>query len=369
MEPEQKIQDVETSELIEDNKIWYYNIALGLILLVTVAGLIYYFLFNSKIPKFVLDGGTNKEANLLDEVGSNFDSNNFQNGIQLVDSKLAEDPNNLKLLIAKANLLAQQASIEFKEKELGMEAMNYVDQALSINPNSTEALTLKGYIYEIMEDYVNAHKYYDAALNLDPEYVPALDQKGHAFSLQGEKDKAKDLFEKALDLNPAYEKSLANISRIYLSNFEDDKATTVLQKLLQVSSNIRLRSDAYMSLATISESQKKYDQALELYKRANSEDPKSALPYVGIARIEFRKDLIPESFANLSKALENNPNQTSAALQLSLQFMAAKDFTSAKKVLNGMKDMIPKDITLSSADKKVMESSVDILLNIINKTK
>lgn len=124
------------------------------------------------------------------EVGVAFDQGNFEDALTIIEARLNNDPNDYLSLIAKARILAQQASLERREEELGNQALVYVNQALEIKPDSVDALTLKGYIYEIQEKYQEADELYLAALRINPGFAYALAQYGHSLQLQGRETEA-----------------------------------------------------------------------------------------------------------------------------------------------------------------------------------
>ena len=62
--------------------------------------------------------------------------------------------------------------------ERPLEAIEYYDKALAIDPDYVNALANKGLALYNLERHLEAIEYYDKALAIDPDYVNALANKG-----------------------------------------------------------------------------------------------------------------------------------------------------------------------------------------------
>ena len=343
------------------------NIFLGLIILFLVLGSLYlYFTQTNSASEEILD--TNTQSQSLKAKNSNplkdlFDKNDFVNAHKMVDKNLAKDPKSLRYLLDKASVYAQEASLTYKENELGNKAKELLEQVLQQDENNIEALGLMGYVHEIQQNYVQAHKYYDAALKLDPNFVKILDQKGHAYELVGDFTNALKFYELALTKDNSYLKSLNNLGRLYLLTGQYSKAEKILSNRIELTDNIRDKAEMYYMYGTMKEDLEKYSPEAEKYYRlAVATDPSLPLAYVGLAKEEFKNGQYENSFANLSKALELNPNQSGAVFQLALQYYALEDKVTAIAILEKLQDNVDKDITLNATNKKIMKEAVKIAL-------
>jgi tetratricopeptide (TPR) repeat protein len=65
------------------------------------------------------------------------------------------------------------------------QAIPYFDQALSLDPKNSYALTRKGIALDNLSNYGQAIPYFDKALSIDPKNLSALIGKGTALELQG----------------------------------------------------------------------------------------------------------------------------------------------------------------------------------------
>lgn len=302
-----------------------------------------------------------KEESAQDKAANLFNQGKFTELNEVIDSQLVSNQNDINLLLQKAQALAQEASLTFKEKELGDKAREFALKALALDPKSVQALTLIGYTYEIQEDYVNAHKYYDQALAIDPDNVDTLSQKGHAYDLEGKIKEAALLYEKALSKS-SDEKILSNYARL-ISETKKDAAIELYKKILTISKNKRTLAEANYSLGMLSE-EEKYNITVEnFYTESINADPTFSLGYVGLAREQFKKSfsengvegkrlLVNNSISNLKKALEINPNQVYASMQLGIELYALNNKNLSNKILSNALLNVNKDISLSTKDKE-----------------
>lgn len=309
-----------------------------------------------------------------------YSANKLQEVQEYLDSKLVENPEDITALLQKAQALAQEASLTYKEKDLGDKALSVIELVLKQDPRNIQALALKGYVYEIQEDYVNASKYYDQALALDPTNVDTLAQKGHMYDLQGNQKDAEALYKKVLEIDPNNEQGNVGIARIYFSKGDFDNAVKIYEKIISTTSNIHLKAESYYSAGTLYSAQRKPDKAFEYMELSTETDPSYSLGWVGYgaelfnkARMgnnlsnEQKKNLLDKSFAALQQAVETNPNQTYAFLQLASEFGMLKQKDISLKALAKADAVLKNDISLSKNEKEEMRKRIDTVRKAVNK--
>ena len=351
------------------------------IFLLTIA---IYFLASKSLGKFslskdnlhVTSENSTKES-IQKRLVDLYDQGKFTELNRILDSKLKITPGDIELLLHKAQTLAQEASLTFKEKELGDSAMSYVDQALSIDPKSIAALILKGYIYEIQQNYEQAHVYYDQALALDPTDPMVLAQKAHAYYLQGEESLAKKFYQSAYESDSNCIPALTGLAKISANTGEDRKAYELFLRVADLATNMHVKSEAYYSAATIAERERfiSLNDLQSLVDLSIDSDPTYAMPLVIQARLLYafsieakdtqeRSRLVQNSFAALEEAIRLNPNQSIAHLQLAIQLAILQQPESMHKILKNLPAIIDRDITLSKSEKnELKEISHKLLTN------
>lgn len=353
-----------------------YSLLIVLILSMVIGISVFFYKFkDSKKLSFPQQENTsnfNKEQNA-------YNNNDFESASSILDKKLSVNNQDIDALLAKATVLAQQGSLNFKEKSLGDQARVFVNNALQIDPAYSPSFTILGYTYEIQENYVEAHKAYDKAILLDAQNYQALSQKAHAYDLQGNIKEAKNYYEKALAINPNDQKTLSGYGRILIISGNIEKAKTVFEKVIN-SENVRVSAEAYYTLGSLNE-KKTYSQVAEdYYANAIATDPTLPMAYVGLAKEEFKKaletkdkvesqKLIDSSFANLETALKINPNQSYASLQLAIQMMTIGNKDFALKVLERLSKNTFNDITLNQQDRENLQIIAINMIKTINKGK
>ena len=355
-------------------KVLYYVPPVLILLFVLV-----YYVVNRNLVSQIKDSDINNQSEVITYTNNSagvakaFDNNDFVSANKILDEKLKENKSDLETLILKANTLAQEASLTFKEKELGDQAMVFADLALKIDPNSIEALTIKGYIYEIQQNYTTAHKYYSQALALDPNNSETLAQNGHAYDLEGNIKMALVLYEKAYKIDPNLEKVLVFYSRGLIQELQFDKAKAILNQILEVTSNKRVKAETYYTLGLLSERKTSNNFSENLYQKATESDPSFPLGYLGLGKEYFKKSLeskneseaktfLAKSFDNLQKCIKINPLQTSASFQIAMQFYTLGNKVVAEKMFENVLLNIPKDISLNAYQKLSLQNMTKSLL-------
>jgi tetratricopeptide (TPR) repeat protein len=95
-------------------------------------------------------------------------------------------------------------------------AMTYYNQLLTIDPSNVYATYNLGYIYLVLiGDYEKAIEQFDQALMLKPDYFEALYNKGYCLELLGEYSAARDAYSEVLEMETNYQKAIDGLNRIY----------------------------------------------------------------------------------------------------------------------------------------------------------
>lgn len=308
-----------------------------------------------------------------------FNTNDFAAAAREADDLLARDPRDVSALLAKAAALAQEASLTFKEQELGEQAAVLARQALEIDPKNDEAWRILGYTFEIRQKYSEAHKDYVSAFTLNPKNAKAFSQDGHAYDLEGNFSKAAEQYQKALSIDPSLDQAQMGLARILLRGGDIKGALNLYKRVLVSSPNLHVRAEAAYSASSLESALGSRGEARELAKQATVLDPAYALGWVGYGKevfldavststprtVEQRNELISGSFNSIAKAIQLNPNQSVAHLQLASQLAAVGQNKEAKMVLKNIKKIVPNDISLSAPDKQLLLRQAEAVEKLI----
>jgi Tfp pilus assembly protein PilF len=154
---------------------------------------------------------------------------------------------------------------------------------------------------------------------------------------------------------------------------EPDAALEHLRAVIEnPDATVRQRAEAAYSAGQI-EVMTDEDLASSDFGKAVSLDPTYPLGYVGRASVTFsqavntdstitpqqRTDMTARSLGDLSKAIQLNPNQSFAHLQLAVELSAIGRQDDAKLIFKGLiEKIIPEDISLSATGKAAMITQV-----------
>lgn len=338
-----------------------------LLILISIgaAGLLYFF-FGAERSETAQIGDVE-----LSQAESLFNNAEFAQGHSFLDVALERNPNDVTALLAKSRLIAQQASLELKEVDLGNQAMVYIDKALSIQPSNVDALTLKGYVYEIQQRYGEADAFYDKALAINPGFAYALAQKGHSLQLQGKEKAALPLYEQALAIENNNPIALFGLGKIYTNMGMYDKAKEHFLSVAHSNTNSRLKAEGFYSAALVADAagENHLQEMEQLTSSAIAVDPLYPQAYVARSKISLAKSVstdiesertafINASFEDLNTAIQLNPKLAFAHLQLATQLYMLQRLSDARIILNNLPSIIASDISLSASEKEMFNNIV-----------
>ena len=316
----------------------------------------------------------------LQAAANAYNSNNFSSAISNVDAILAKNPNDVPALVSEANILAQEGSISFNEKEYGTQAIAVAQQALAVDPNSAAAWRIIGYANEIMQNYPAAEDAYQKSLAIDPNNALTLSQQAHSYDLQGDTAQAEVGYKAALAIDPTLDQAQMGLARIYIDQQELSQALALFENVATSSANERVRAEADFSAGELYLARNDLDTAQELMSSSTSLDPSYPLGWVGAGLVDFseavattsgmtdaqRNALITSSFQSLQKAVTLNPYQSAAYYQIGIDFGTVGQDDLATKFLDEAATIVPNDITLSAPEKEVMLARIHSALSVLS---
>lgn len=313
--------------------------------------------------------GNNKNQVSSDEVVNtvfaNFRDNEFDKALINVDNLLANNPNNIELLLLKADVLLAKGSSQFLEEEYALKAQKILNEVLKLDPENVKAYRLMGYSYEIQNLFEQALVNYDKSLAIK-ETPDAYNWKGHTYDLMGDIFKAEEFYKKAVELEENYQMALRNLSRVYLRLDKKDEARSILEKLIKMPvDNISLVAGDHHSLGTIEFDDKNIDKAKELFDKALEIDPSFMLAQVEMAKykilFEGKKD---EAISLLNKTVKDYPKQVAPVEWLGFAYLENNEFDKSIKTLNDAMELIPEDITLMGAQRTLIRSRLNYYVSM-----
>jgi TolB-like protein/DNA-binding winged helix-turn-helix (wHTH) protein/Tfp pilus assembly protein PilF len=215
-----------------------------------------------------------------------------------------------------------------RQIQLRLTSQQQAELALSgrVNPEAFDAY-LQGYYYfqrDTEKDTDIAAKYYERATQIDPSYALAWVGLSRARNWQANLSLvpaeeghrlAREAVEQALALNPNLAEAHAQMGRIRRQvDFDWAGADASIQRAIALEpgdpENVR---SASFSAATLG----RFDEALQLNRRAVDLDPLNADSWERLAETEFFMGQLNQAVADFKKALELNPDVVAAHIVLS----------------------------------------------------
>jgi len=148
---------------------------------------------------------------------------------------LDKDPGFAEPLVglADANLMLALNMVAIDRDEGIGKATGYLDHALSLNNDLTDALVSKAFIKQVnFRDYVGAELDLKRALETDPTHITALRRLGTLYGMQGRYDEALGMFQKVIDRDPMNTPTYSNYSYHALAAGELDIAEEMAENVL-----------------------------------------------------------------------------------------------------------------------------------------
>jgi len=135
--------------------------------------------------------------------------------------------------LADANLMLALNMVAIDRDEGIGKATGYLDHALSLNHDLTDALVSKAFIKQVnFRDYVGAELDLKRALETDPTHIAALRRLGTLLGMQGRYDEALGMFQKIIDRDPLNTPTYSNYSYQALAAGKLDLAEEMIEKVL-----------------------------------------------------------------------------------------------------------------------------------------
>jgi TolB-like protein/thioredoxin-like negative regulator of GroEL len=148
---------------------------------------------------------------------------------------IEKDPGFAEPLVgmADANLMLALNMVAIDRDEGIGKATGYLDHALSLNNDLTDALVSKAFVKQVnFRDYVGAELDLKRALETDPTHIAALRRLGTLHGMQGRYDEALGMFQKIIDRDPLNTLAYSNYSYQALAAGKLDLAEEMIEKVL-----------------------------------------------------------------------------------------------------------------------------------------
>ncbi len=304
------------------------------------------------------------------QIINSMNGGDLDGSISNAEEAVTKYKNNEQALVLLALAYQQKGSLTFQEAIYSTKSLEVADEILKINPNSGDAYRIKGYAYEMIQNYPESEVNYKKAIELAPTDAMAHANLGHAYELQSKDQLAINSYKDALAINPDLIPALLGMMRYSYANGNKIDLKKYAEKVIALAPDINSKSDAEQMLGFVYKSEKNLSEASKHFDNAISFSPKSATSYVSRANnnlliMSGEKDkdkeniLVKKIFADADMAVKLNPNLSAAYLlwaRLAPSLQNPKE--AATHFYNEALKKIDVDITLSKAEKESMKNLI-----------
>ena len=217
------------------------------------------------------------------------------------------------------------------------EALSKFDEALSKEPNCKEACFNKGLCYQSLNDNEKALECFEQALRIDPNYTSALIGQGNSYLKSGDKEKALSYFEKALSIKEDLPLALSGKSICLQELNKKDEVNEIINKQIEENTQDFI---PYLLKGNILKDEKKYEEAIDNYKKCIRNNKNCSEAYYNMALCEAELGQNESALKNLEEALKLNNDFPKALDAKGCILYSNKNYDEA---LNCYNELIEKD--------------------------
>ncbi|MBL7777061.1 MAG: tetratricopeptide repeat protein [Chitinophagales bacterium] len=202
-----------------------------------------------------------------------------QRGIVLMDKAIVTDSFNTAYYVKAAEL----SYIDTTMKGNYIIAMNYLNTAISKDPQNADIYFFKGNVFKEMKDTAKAISSFQTATELNPQYYDAYVQIGLLLKQRNDKN-AEKYFDNAIKVK---------------ENAED---ALYAKANLQKEEGLKLYDAGKIPQSTI-----RLQTAIETFKQAITANHRNIEAYMGVAFCYYQIDSVPQAYEYYDKAIKISP--------------------------------------------------------------
>ncbi len=271
---------------------------------------------------------------ILETVISLNKNKKFDEVIEILNSRLLDELNNVDLYAEKAKALqglkqkeARNAIVDIilnieKNHPVGIyykgvdnyenkryeEAIEAYKKAIEVDPEFPFPYNGLGLIYYNQKRYEEAIEAYKKAIEVDPEYSSPYNGLGNTYYFQQRHEEAIEAYKKAIEVDPEYSSPYNGLGNTYYFQQRHEEAIEAYKKAIEVDPEY---SSPYNGLGNTYYFQKRHKEAIEAYKKAIEVDPEYSFPYNGLGIVYQNQERYEEAIAIYKKVIEIDPEYAS----------------------------------------------------------
>lgn len=213
-------------------------------------------------------------------------------------------PSNPELFETQLSLAAAQA----REGRLA-EAATCYRNAISINPNHSNAHNELGCLLERQGELDEAYASFRKAIALDPNHVNAHNNLAMLLGRQGKLDEARISLQVALALDPGHSDAHCNLGNVLLKQGKLDDASTSYRRAIALNPN---HINAHNNLGVLLQRQGRLDEAFISFQTVIALNPNHPNAHNSLGFVLERQGKPDEASTSFRRAIALNPNDSGA---------------------------------------------------------
>lgn len=231
--------------------------------------------------------------------------NKIQRADQLLKRAVELEPDNIDCLLRLAQL---HHYLKRYEEEVVL-----LNKVLDLDKRNAQAYFMKGMVSKELGDTAQAMQSMQLAVQMDPDYYSAYIQMGVIAAAQ-KNPLAVEYYRNALAIQPMSEEALYNLGMYYHKTGQYQMALNTYRAILQLDP---MDFDAHFNIGAIyTDNLDSAAKGMENFELAIRDNPMDARGYFGRGKAQEAMGNYDAASADYTKALELNPQYTSAALAL-----------------------------------------------------
>lgn len=200
--------------------------------------------------------------------------------------------NNLSKKINNLMLSAQSS----KENGNLTLALDYLNEALKLDPNNKKALNNIGNVYKEMKNFDKAVDYYSSAIKLDPNYLISKINLAILNHDLGNLESAEKIYKELIVLDKYNFGIYFNLSRINFDFFDQDRINFIEDTLNMNNLSNYNKASGYFILAKDQQIKKNFDKEMEYLKKGHNFYCKSIPQNVYEQSSNYWLNIIPKKY-------------------------------------------------------------------------
>jgi len=205
--------------------------------------------------------------------------------------------------------LVKQGTVAFKQGNRDLAIARY-SEAINLNPNDADALSLRGEAYVQQGKFDQAISDCNRAVVLSPDSSEGYRRRGYVYDYKGDRGPALEDFDTAIKLDPRNASAYALRGETYREQGQTQKAIDDLNQSIKLDPSV---SDVYVYRGNAWFTLRDYESAWDDFDRAIQIDPRNAFAYYSRGYSADKLYKFDAAIVDFDKALAIEPTMKLAA--------------------------------------------------------